>query len=306
MPLAWQTEDLLTRLAGEQTPSVVLGAGAEAERRKCREAWVAWWKINGDKVELARLTAEEPYHGLTLACEYDGVEGGGRVAEYGRDGKLRWQVTGLQGVNDAQLLPGGRVLVAERNGNVVRELDRKGQTLWKFDAPGAIACQRLPNGHTLVCTFGDLLEVTPAGKTVNSFKHPGGYRHAIRLRNGHILFVTGGGEVVELDAAWKQVKSVSPPADVASGAGYWASVEALPNGRYLVALGGAGKVVEIDAAGQVVWSVLQPNCVFATRLRNGNTLISNFEQRTLVEVDRGGKEVGKLTLQGRAFTVRRY
>jgi HEAT repeat protein len=308
LPLAWQTEDMLARIAGEQAPTAALGAGSDADRKKCRDAWAAWWRINGDRVDLARLTAAEPYHGLTLACEYDGVGGGGgggRVAEYGRDGKIRWQIDGLSGVNDAQLLPGGRVLVAERNGNVVRELDRKGQTLWKFDAPGAIACARMPNGNTLVCTFGDLMEVTPDGKVVHSLKHASGYRHAIRLRNGHILFVSSAGEVVELGSDWQQIKLIRPEQH-AGGAGYWASVEPLPNGRYLVALGGAGRVVEIDNGGRIVWQVEQPNCVFATRLRNGNTLVSNFEQKTLVEVDRAGKEVGKMTLQGRTFTIRRY
>ena len=54
-------------------------------------------------------------YGLTLVSEYDGHTQGGRVYELGKDGKERWAVTGLSGPNDVQPLPGGRVLIAERN-----------------------------------------------------------------------------------------------------------------------------------------------------------------------------------------------
>ena len=71
-----------------------------------------------------------------------------------------------------------------------------------------------------------------------------GFRHAVRLRNGNTVYVASNGQVVELDVAWKQVRAVTPQSH-GTGAGYWASVEALPGGRYLVVYGGAGKVVEL-------------------------------------------------------------
>jgi hypothetical protein len=305
LALAWRAEEVLLRLAGEGAPLADLGSGEEAQRRKCRDAWEGWWKANAAGVDLARIREETPLLGLTLVTEYDGVEGGGRVAEYGKDWQIRWQVNGLQGVNDVQLLPGGRVLVAERNGGRVRECERGGKTVWEFAVNSPIACQRLPGGNTLIATFGELLEVAPDGKRVRTHTHPGGFRHAVRLRNGHILYVSSNGQVVELDNDWKQVKAITPE-NHGGGAGYWASVEPLPSGRYLVALGGAGKVVEIDGNGKIVWECSQPNCVFATRLRNGHTLISCFEQRLLVEVDRAGKEVAKHQVGGRPFTIRRY
>lgn len=303
--LAWQAEDLLCRLAGDRLPAASLG-GSGDDRRKCRDAWEGWWKEHGDRADLARLTREEPLRHLTLVCEYDGASGGGRVAEYGRDGRLRWEIAGLRGPNDAQLLPGGRVLAAERNGNRVSERDRTGKELWHHtlrDNP--IACQRLRNGNTLIATFNELVEVTPKGVEVHSHKHPHGFRHALQTANGHVIYITAQGHVVELDSGWKEVRSVIPAAH-AQGAGYWASVEPLPGGRFLLALGGAGKVVEIDGSGKVVWECSQPQAVFATRLRNGHTLVSCFQNKCLVEVDRDGNEVGKQTLQGRPFVVRRY
>ncbi|HZQ36136.1 MAG TPA: hypothetical protein VFD32_09405, partial [Dehalococcoidia bacterium] len=92
----------------------------------------------------------------------------------------------------------------------------------------------------------------------------------------------------------------------ASGAGYWASIEALPNGRFLVALGTSNKVVEIDANGKIHWQCDCQNAVFAARLRNGNTLVSNFEAKLLIEFDRNGKEVGRTQLSGRPFVFKRY
>ncbi len=253
---------------------------------------------------MTRLDNEEPLLGLTLVSEYDGHAQGGRVYELGKDGKERWAVTGLNGPNDVQPLPSGRVLIAERNANRTTERDRKGNILWEQkDQQSPIACWRLPGGNTLIATFGELYEVTPDFKKVHTL--PGSYRHVIRLRNGHILYVTSDGHVTEMDATWKQLRTAQPE-KYAGGAGYWASVELLPNGRLLVALGGQSRVVEMDWTGKVLWEITQPNCVFASRLPNGNTLVSCFENRLLVEVDRTGREVNKTTLQGRPFTVRRY
>jgi hypothetical protein len=302
-PLTYRVEDTLWGLAGDKAPANLSSANT-ADRQRGRTVWEAWWKDQGDQADLNALNDATPVLGLTLVCEYDGVEGGGRLAEYGRDGKIRWQINNLSGINDAQLLPGGRVLVAERNAGQVTERDRTGRILWHHNAPGAIACQRLPGGNTLIATFNELIEVTPDQQRVHTL--PGSFRHAIRLRNGHILAVTSPGQILELDADWTQLRSVTPTA-YGNGAGYWASVELLPSGRLLVAYGGSGKVVELDpSTGTVVWECSLPNCVFATRLRNGHTLIAGFEQRTLVEVDREGKELTKIPLQGRPFTIRRY
>jgi hypothetical protein len=305
LALAWQAEELLFRLAGDQPNPPSLGTGNEDERKKCREAWDKWWKANEAKVDLAKIKTEEPLRGLTVTTEYDGDQGG-RVWEFGPDNKVRWEIKNLNGPNDVQLLPGGRVLIAERNGNVVTERDREGKVLWEYKVQNsAIAAQRLPNGNTLVCTFSELFEVSPDKKVVHQLMEQNGLRHAIRIKNGNILYVTAGGTVVELSPDFKQVRTITP-AEHAGGAGYWASVEPLPNGRLLVALGSSGKVVEIDGTGKILWQIDSPNAVFATRLRNGNTLVSNFEGKVLLEYNREGKQVGNITLAGRPFVFRRY
>jgi len=55
MEVARQAEDVLGRLAGEQSPRVDLDA-PEKVRKRCREAWGAWWRGNKDRLDLARAS----------------------------------------------------------------------------------------------------------------------------------------------------------------------------------------------------------------------------------------------------------
>src|SRR5205807_4892868 len=103
----WRVEDLLYRVAGETAPAVSLGPADEEARKRCRDAWLAWWKKNEARIDLAKRNLADALLGLTLYCEYDGA-GGGRVWLAGPDSKLRWEINGLSGPNDARLLPGGR------------------------------------------------------------------------------------------------------------------------------------------------------------------------------------------------------
>lgn len=306
LPIACRAEHLLFLLAGGHGPATSLSEGTAAARRQCRDTWGAWWREMPASVDLTRLQHEEPIRGLTVVCEYDGLDGG-RVWAGGPDGKPLWQIARLEGPNDIQLLPGGRVLIAERNANRVTERDHQGKILWQHHAPGnPIACQRLPNGNTLIATFRELYEVTIDQQKVFSHADRREYRHALKLPNGHVLYVTRNGLLVEMDAASKHEVRTVRPANYAAGATYWASLELLPNGRYLLALGGASRVIEMDASGKLHWECTVPSAVFATRLRNGNTLIASFEERCLIEMDRAGKEVKRQTLRGRPFAARRY
>src|SRR5262249_53351126 len=62
-----QAEDALHQLAGETAPKESPGEGA-AERKKYRDAWAAWWKINAARADLSRLT-NRPWDGYPLHCE---------------------------------------------------------------------------------------------------------------------------------------------------------------------------------------------------------------------------------------------
>jgi hypothetical protein len=294
--VAWRAEDLLCRLAGGTAPLVSIGAGVDAERRKARDAWEAWWKDNGDKIDLTKVDLDEALQRTTVIAELEG-----RVWEAGPDGTPRWEFKNASRPIDARFLPGGRVLIAEHGANRVTERDHKGTILWEQVLTSQpVICQRLPNGNTFIATYQALMEVQP-DKTV-VYTHPtrnGMIYHAEKLRDGRFVYVTSGNTIIELDAEGKETRRISTTsAGTTTG---WASVERLVNGNFLVALYSNNKVVELDGAGKVIWECKASNPGHATRLRNGNTLVANIEGRSVVEYDHGGKAVSSITAPGRPF-----
>jgi HEAT repeat protein len=305
-PLVYEVEELLGQVAGESAPSVALGAADEPARKKSREAWETWWQANEKKIDLSRWKPDLPL-GIFLTCEVDGLgDFPGRVAAFGRDNKLRWKVEGVRSPADMQLLPSGRVLVAEHWANRVTERDRSGKVLWEFKTTTSpVSCKRLPGGNTFLATNSEVIEVTPDQKVVFRLNVPSMVYCAEKLPNGNVLYAQSSGFVREITTAGQEVRSFKG-ASYSEGASYWVSVETLPGGRYLIAYSGTGKVIETDATGKILWECDVPKCGWATRLANGHTLIANVDDRYVVEVDRTGKEVWRQTTQGRPFRVKKY
>jgi hypothetical protein len=298
---AWRAEDVLRALAAEKAPTVPLGRD-EAGREKCRDAWAGWWEKHGEKADLARLDREALLLGHTLVVQRDLKGTAGRVAELGRDGTVRWEIEGLRGPLDAQVLPGGRVLVSEYTSRRVTERDQKGEVLWEFTAPTTlVGAQRLPGGGTFVACRNGYFEVDAAGKQSAAYTRPtADVTAARRLRGGETVLLTTGGECVRLDAAGKEV-SRFPVGRVATYGGF----DALPGGRVLVPIYAENRVVEYDGGGKVVWEAAVQRPTSAVRLPNGNVLIASSVGRRLVELDRAGKEVWQLPVEGRPYKAYR-
>ena len=297
--LSWQAEELLDRLAGDLLVPVTAGSDA-ASRRVARLAWESWWKENGSKVDVTRVRQNEAYLGLNLIVELDGAGRGGkgRIWECGSDGRPRWEIKDLDRPIDARLLPNGHVLIAEHGPPRVTERQRDGTIVWQY-APGGqpVSCERLLNGNTFIATYNEIVEVTRDRAVVFSAKVPTQMIfYAQKLRNGHCIYVASSNQIVELDAAGKEVRSVG-----VENSGGWAGVEQLPNGHFLVALYNAKKVVELDRFGKVVWQCEAIAPGHATRLRNGNTLVASIEGRRIAEFDRSGKEIWHQATVGRPF-----
>jgi hypothetical protein len=291
--MALQAEDLLCRIAGEQGPKVALALNNPASRAPCRVAWEAWWQANAGKVDLSKLDRAPTYLGLNLICDCD--------VGQASDGKVRWQINDVRNPADIQVLPNGRLLIAECQGLVITERDRQGKIWWQHKVQGyPVSCQRLDNGNTFIATYTELLEVTRDDKVVYSHKRPNSIYCAQKLANDHILFVTSTNQVVELDATGKEIRTVQ----VGNTSG-WAGVEILPNGRLLVALYSADKVVEVDSQGKELWELPVQKPAWATRLNNGNTLVASPDGHFIAEYDRTCKKVWEQTTHGRPFRVRR-
>jgi hypothetical protein len=298
--LTWKAEEFLYRVAGQQAPGVSLGDGSPQARQRYRDAWAAWWRDQGPHVDLGRVEEVQQHLGLTLLAEMDS----NKVWEFGPDGKARWKLERLQGPMDAQMLPGGRVLVAEYQGQRVTERDLQNHIYWtKRLNSSPIACQRLANGNTFIATHNSLMEVTREGKEVY-LRNPGQGLFifgAQRLPNGHVACIANPGILQEVNAAGKAVKTIR----LGNNFGGWCGVEALPGGRFLVALLNNGKVIELDASGKVVWECAVAGATHATRLPNGHTLVASMMNRRVVEVDREGKTVKETPTEGRPWKVHR-
>jgi hypothetical protein len=301
--LACRAEYLLHFMAESQGVQECLDKDEAALRRRCRIAWENWWDKHAQRVDLTRLRRVEPARGLTLVCE--DREGGGRV--WTQAGQPCWQIQSLAGPQDAQVLPAGRVLIAEHHANRVTERDHAGKILWQHaTTDNPIACRRLPNGNTLIATYEALYEVTPRHERVFQHHERRNFRDALPLPNGHVLYVTGNGMLVERNANCEHLLRTIVPEEHASGAKFRARVEALVNGRFLLTLGGANRVVEIGSAGKIRWQFAVTSPMSANRLPNGHTLIACYEDHCVIEVDRAGKEISRQVLEGRPFLVRRY
>ncbi len=285
---AAQAQEILAQLAGDKAPPAP-AEETDAARRKYRAAWAAWWKADGDKADLSRLTSSQTLLGYTMIVLVDN-NGLGRVVELGRDGKPRWEITGLLYPVDAYVLPGGgRVLVTEYNGRKVTERDLKGNVVWeKTNLPSQVVnAQRLANGNTFIACTNRLVEVDRTGKEVWTYARPGNdIAAAVRAPNGQTTVLTNN-TCLRLDAAGKEVKSFAMNAG-----GSWTSrLDLLPRGHVLLALTATNKVGEFDADGKMVWSTDAPQVTTATRLANGNTLVASHQGQRVYEINREGKTV---------------
>jgi len=284
-----RAEEVLYRLAEERAPADPPG-NDEAGRKKYREAWEAWWKDNGAKLEVAKLEEAARARNFTLAVLLDK----GAVLDLDEANKERWRIDELVLPLDVQYLPGDRVLIAEHDGGRVTERNRKGEVLWerKIDMP--IVAQRLPDGHTFIATRSQLMELDRGGKVVFNHFPPGGelIMRAQKLRNGDIALVQSNGGVgntrfVRLDAKGRELKSF--PVNVRTSGG---RIDVLPNGHVIVPENMTNRVVEMDGDGKEVWKVEIDRPIMALRLANGNTLITSMSEGIgAVEFDRTGKQV---------------
>jgi outer membrane protein assembly factor BamB len=301
--LAWEAEGLLFRIADDKGPAVSLGTGSDEERAAAHKAWTEWWEAHRDEVDLARIDRAGRKVGLRLVIALNGYGTQGRIWEIGPDRKTRWHLDEVGGPFDAEVLPTGRLLIAEYNSQRVTERDRAGKIHWQYRTPnGPLCVHRLPNGNTFLATNYEILEVTPAGKEVFRFSHRGGNLFwAGKMRDGHIYYGTYDGWMVELDRTGKELRKF-PITRPDQGL---VNVEVLPTGRFLIPQTRQNKVVELDPrTGKEVWSVEVPRPTCVARLPGGNLFVGSHNSNSIMEVDRTGKVLWREVVKGQVFGVR--
>jgi hypothetical protein len=185
----------------------------------------------------------------------------GRLIKIKEDGTLLWDCPNRNG-HDVQLLPNGNVLIVTGK---VQEISPDRKVVWELGSPtirSAESAQRLANGHTVVADNGQMavIEVDKAGKVV--------WRYDVANNN----------------------KRPNPT---------MRQMRRLPNGNTLICTSTEDEVIEVAPDKSIVWRYKLPFPYLATRLDNGNTLISSgsgygsASGYYLVEVDPKGSVVWK-------------
>ncbi|HTU19437.1 MAG TPA: HEAT repeat domain-containing protein [Gemmataceae bacterium] len=294
-------EEYLQRVAGERGPENLSGGDDRAARKKRQQAWADWWKANGDRVTLVDRyppAGAERYLGHILMV----IANTGEIIELGPDRKVRWKMNGLMNPRDVQVLGNDRILIAEWNAQRVSERNRRGEILWQKQLPGSypLGVQRLRNGHTFITCNNKLLEVDRGGNEVYSINRPQqDVVMARRMRRGEIVLVSTHRRVIRMDTAGKEIKSFGVQMVWQTG------VNILPNGHVIIPATWMNRVMEYDAEGKSVWEItaIQPSS--ATRLRNGNALISPQQwPAKVIETDPSGKQVSEIAVPNFVYRIR--
>jgi HEAT repeat protein len=297
---SWQVEDVLYVLAGD-TPPQVSAADKPDERKKCRDAWAAWWKANADRTDLARLN-DPPLLGYTLVCD---TAGRNRVFAIDRQGKERWAIENVVDPVDVVVLPRQRILIAEYGANRITERDLQGKILWEKEVGKPCNVQRLANGNTWIALEGGaLLEVDRTGKEVWTIPRvPGGVRAARRSRRGDIICLTQNEQCLLLDATGKRLRCF---ATTGHGENSQGCIDLLTNGHVLITCSRINKVMEFDREGKKRFEWDVPGVLTASALPNGHILAACQSMHRLCEMDRGGKIVWEYKTAGNPHRARRH
>jgi hypothetical protein len=194
-----------------------------------------------------------------IACDVDTYE----ITRFNAAGEPVWVYSQVRPI-DAWPMAGGSVLVAylpsprtDKKGGV-RLIGADKQTLFDYPYNDEImSCQPLTNGNILIneCDSGRVTEIDRQGKPIRSF----------------------------------DVK--------AKGQGHKTArfIRLTPQNSVLVGECYSHKLREYDFTGNVLKEWDLPMAYSASRLANGNTLISGYKPAQLAEVDPAGKTAWKLT-----------
>jgi hypothetical protein len=154
------------------------------------------------------------------------------------------------------------------------------------------------NGNVVFCRKTGASEVTPEKKVVwNVFAPSGTEIHSVQPIGTHkVFYVINGNPAVcrMVDIRTGKVeKEVTLPTGKPSPHLQFRRVRLLPSGDILAAHLDSNVVAEYDTAGKTVWSFNVKGPWSASRLENGNTLISSYHN-TVTEVDAKGKVIWEL------------
>lgn len=208
-------------------------------------------------------------------------------------------LTGFTGGVAAQNGPGYAFVACDVDTYEITKFSPAGEATWVYSQVRPIDVWPMTNGAVLVAYLpsartsnrGGVRMVNAAKETVFDYAYNDEIMSCQPMPNGHILVnECGVGRVTEIDVNGKAIRGF----DVhAKGKGHQTArlIRMTPAGTVLVAECYSHKAREYDFSGTAIHEWDLPMAYGATRLTNGNTLISGYKPARLVEVDKTGKVV---------------
>src|SRR5664279_5024060 len=213
-----------------------------------------------------------------------------------KDGKVVWQYSiplhpspgANQEFDDVTMLPNRNIVYAQMSGAGIITPDKK--IIWKYTClPGTETHSCTPIGKDSVLMVLDgnpskVLVINTATNTIlkeilipTTTKNTHGQFRHVRLTENRTIVVPllSEGKVVEYTLEGKEIWSVNAKSP-------WSAIR-LHNGNTLISGDGQGYTREVNMNGKTVWELTQADVPFklyndqtATRLSNGNTVITNW------------------------------
>lgn len=193
------------------------------------------------------------------------------------------------------------IYCADHNTKRLIKIKEDGTLLWDCPNNNGHDVQLLKNGNVLIVT-GEVQEVDPAKNVVWKVGKPtiDNAESAQRLDNGHTVIADNGQHaVLELDKTNQEVWRFDVPNNNHRARPTMRQVRRLANGNTLICASTEDEVWEVTPDKKIVWRYEVPFPYLATRLENGNTLISSGDGfgsprgYFLVEIDNAGRTVWK-------------
>lgn len=273
---------------------------AKAKKRWSQD-WEGWWKEASAKVELSKVDFKGAGHSYILvgvnAYNNNKTRYTGRLLELDSKGKAKWELDDLMQPVYASKVRRDRVLVCEQGGNKVVEYDVKTKkAVWTKSLSGGqpVACERLPNGNTLIVTRNELMEVDRDGKSVKTVTRQSydiltGGRH----KNGTYTLITTNGTIYRYDSSMKETGNTVTNRYLTSPA----KCAYLPNGGLVLPDYSMRKIREYDKDGKQVLEVDANYPMAVSKLPNGNYVyLSRINQQGMFEITKEGKSVSTMTI----------
>lgn len=271
----WQLEDLLLQLAGgKHPPNGRFGKDPQA-LNKTREAWLQWWKEQGQGIPLATFQYQPRIRGVTEIIEID-IRGysQGRVVSLGADLKEKWSISGLNYPSDMKRLSNGQVLVADTNTSRVLVFDPDGRQIRaQLINQQPFAIYVLPDEDIQVIARNNVYLFDKRWNQKAIYSRPSfDIIAGCRLPTGETLLVRNvaqGATGFRLDTQLKELRDTHSFARI----NHMQSIEPIDEERVLVCE--YNRVAEYNLkTGKLLWSYNCNNPTSAQRLPNGNTLIT--------------------------------